>query len=306
MSLIGSTDVLIRLSRGADALDTSRAAVDEYEGISRRTPRSREYRFYLGLASIGRALALDSAKEHLEALPPARRACEVIDAVAAEEPGTPEYARFQGAACVNLGNVLHHLGRDGEASAALRRGIEILDVLSRSRPDLPPVRESLSEAFESLAAYHKDRGEAGPFLRAIDEAFTHREAAFERAKDLPQPRAALVKIYRERGEALVMLGRPSEAAALADHLVELRPRDAGDKFVAARLLSQAAGAAKGDEAKTLAGQALERLRKARPIASVEIAGLTNDPRFAALRSHPDSRLVIMDLAFPTDPFAPGR
>jgi hypothetical protein len=99
-----------------------------------------------------------------------------------------------------------------------------------------------------------------------------------------------------------MLGRPDEAADEADRLAELRPDQADDRVAAARLLARAAGAARDNRAGTYAGRSLERLRSAQRIGPVKIAPRSADPDFAALRSHPDFQLLLMDLAMPADPF----
>jgi len=128
-------------------------------------------------------------------------------------------------------------------------------------------------------------------------------AARERAPDRPQPRAALAEFHRMRGEALLMLDRPDEAAAEADRLAELRPGQVGDLVGAARLLSRAAGVVRDNRAEMYAGRALERLRSAQRTGPVDVAPLTDDPGFAAIRSRPDFQMLMMDLAMPADPFA---
>jgi serine/threonine-protein kinase len=101
-----------------------------------------------------------------------------------------------------------------------------------------------------------------------------------------------------------MLDRPDEAADEADRLVRVRPGQADDLVDAARLLARAAGAAGGSRGETYAARALQRLRSVPQAARGQIAPRADDPGFVALRSRPEFQRLLMDLAFPEEPFAP--
>jgi tetratricopeptide (TPR) repeat protein len=301
--LIDVTDVLTRLGRHEEALRSIGAAVLEYEALTRGTAASSDYRLGLGAARASLSAALDTFQRYAEAESQARRACEELEALVKQARAVPLYSRYLGVAHMTRGTILHHLGRDREAEPVLHRAIEILQSVAGSRPDLASIQDDIGQAYESLAGFYRDRGQAEPFLRAVDEAIARRRAALKRAPGQRQPRAALAQLHRQRGEALLMMGRPDEAVVEADQLVDLEPGTAGDLVAAARLLAQAAGAAQGNRAETYSSQSLERLRSAQRTGPVDFAKLADDRGFAALRSHPDFRLLLMDLAMPADPFA---
>jgi eukaryotic-like serine/threonine-protein kinase len=303
IGLTDVTEVLIRVGRSEEALRAVRAAVPEFEALVRRTPGSPQYRFGLASGVFNLSKVLDNLKRYIEAEPHARRACELVESLAARDPAEPKYGQLQGVAHLSLGQILHHLGRDVEAEGVLRRAIESLDRAARSHPDLPAIRDDLGRAWGKLAACHKDRGNAKACLQALDEAMAYARAARERNSGLPQPRADLAELHRERGEVLLMLDRPDEAADEADRLAALRTGEVGDLVGAARLLSRAAGAVRGNRVETYAGRALERLRSARRIGPVDVIALAHDPGFAAIASRTDFRTLMMDLAMPADAFA---
>jgi serine/threonine-protein kinase len=302
-SLIDLTDELIGLGRFDEALRSIEVAVREHDALAQRRPASPEYQFGRGNARLSQSKALDMMGRHAEAEPLARRACDELGALVSRDPAVPTYTDHQALALMALGTILHHLGRDAEAEPALRRAIQILQGVTLSRPDLLLIRNDLAQAHENLADFYRDRGQGEAFLRAVDEAMAHRRAAMERNPDLPQPRADVAGLHRRRGEALLILSRPHEAADEADRLVEVRPDQADDLVAAARLLARAAGAAGDNRARTYAGRSLERLRSAQRTGPVKIAPRSADPDFAALRSHPDFQVLLMDLAMPVDPFA---
>jgi eukaryotic-like serine/threonine-protein kinase len=305
-ALIDTTETLTRLARSAEALTAIRAAVPEYEAIVRRTPGSLEYRYGLAIALTDLSRVLDDLKRHAEAEPAARRASELLNDLASRDHAEPTHVQYQGVAHMNLGDILHHLGRDAEAQVVLFRAIDVLNRVSRSNPELTPIRDDLGRAWERLGRFHQDRRDGEAALRALDEAAALARAARDRAPDLPQPRAALAELHRERGEALLMLNRPDEAAAEADRLAELRPGQAVDLVGAARLLARAAGAVRGNQAETYARRAIERLRSAQRTGEVNVALLLEDPGFAEIRSRLDFRILMMDLAMPADPFSRVR
>ena len=305
-NLLDECEVFNSLDRFKEALEASDASLREYEGLLSRTPKSHEYLFGVGAARIARAAALDKLKRFAEAEPVARRARDELEALVSRYPAVQRYSRFMGMTHLTLGQVLHHLGREAEAEAALRRAIEVLDRVARSWPDLPATGDDLAQVHESLAAMYQDQGRAGAFLEALGAAMAYRQAAAERAPDMARPRVALAQLHRQRGEALLMLGRPDESADEADRLVGLRPNRADDFVDAARLLARAASSVGGDRAETYAGRALELLRAARRMGRVRIAPRADDPGFAAIRSRSEFREILMDLAFPGDPFAPGH
>ena len=303
IGLTDVTEVLIRVGKSEEALRTIRAAIPEFEALVRRTPGSSQYRFGLASGVFNLSRVLDNLKRHIEAEPHARRTCELVESLAARDPAEPKYGQLQGLAHLSLGQILHHLGRDVEAEGVLRRAIEILDRAARSHPDLPPIRDDLGRAWGKLAAWYKDRGKAEACLQALDEAMAYARAARERNSDLPQPRADLAELHRERGDVLLMLDRPDEAADEADRLAVLRTGEVGDLVGAARLLSRAAGAVRGNRVETYAGRALNRLRSAQWIGPVDVIALAHDPGFAAIASRTDFRMLMMDLAMPADAFA---
>ena len=58
------------------------------------------------------------------------------------------------------------------------------------------------------------------------------------------------------------------------------------------------------EARTLSDRAMASLRRSAEQGKLEPSDLKADKDLDALRSRPDFQLLLMDLAFPADPFAP--
>jgi hypothetical protein len=61
----------------------------------------------------------------------------------------------------------------------------------------------------------------------------------------------------------------------------------------------------GDEGRTYAHRAMAALRRSVNAGFLDIEKLRSDPDLDALRSRPDFQMLLLDVAFPRDPFAPG-
>ncbi|MBI1338016.1 MAG: tetratricopeptide repeat protein [Phycisphaera sp.] len=140
----------------------------------------------------------------------------------------------------NLGNLLRESGGHGEAVVLLRRAVALCPSLTeahnnlasslrqlgqheqalhhyrealRADPDNPVARENLAGAFAELAQRHLDRGAAAKAL----------EAAAEALRVAPDHVPALIAV----GNALVRVGRPTEAVRVFERGIELDARHAG-------------------------------------------------------------------------------
>ena len=111
-------------------------------------------------------------------------------------------------------------------------------------------------------------------------------------------------------------GRPVEAAAelrravaIMEHLCDLQP-DGYNLYNLACFRSLLSGIAAepgsgltASEMTSLGEQAVDALRRAVAAGLRDLAFMRRDPDLDPLRSRPDFQVLIMDLAFPDDPFA---
>jgi len=127
----------------------------------------------------------------------------------------------------------------------------------------------------------------------------------------------LAKALRRRGPVLQRCGRPAEAvASLRESIAVLRGSAQAahlslyDIACAQALLSAAAAAAgsglTADEGRAYADEAVATLRRCVAAGFRNVPWMLADPDFAPLRDRPDFRLLALDMAFPSDPFATTR
>jgi hypothetical protein len=119
----------------------------------------------------------------------------------------------------------------------------------------------------------------------------------------------LIWIHALLAQARVATGRTPEARAElreAERRLGQVPVPALDTLVSLAggyaMMSAAVGA---DERREYADRAMATLRRAAAAGSIAADTLQSDPSFVPLRSRPDFRLLLMDLAMPSDPFLKG-
>jgi hypothetical protein len=108
------------------------------------------------------------------------------------------------------------------------------------------------------------------------------------------------------------LGRTDEARQslqqAREHLDRLPRLDSNDRLTLVMILAQGIPLAEEsgtNEGRRLGDQAIEQLRTAIRDGYANVHALRNDPALDPLRDRPDFQALLLDLAFPVDPFARG-
>ena len=175
--------------------------------------------------------------------------------------------------------------------------------LAQTHQVIGAVQDRTGHPAEALASYERARAilqklsDANPTLTLFQNrlAMSH----------------AYVGLARQRG------GRPAEAAvefrqavAIMERLSDLQP-DGYDLYNLACFRSLLSGIADQresgltrDEAESLAEKAVETLRRAVAAGLQDVAFMRQDTDLDPLRSRADFQLLLLDLAFPEDPFEP--
>jgi tetratricopeptide (TPR) repeat protein len=105
------------------------------------------------------------------------------------------------------------------------------------------------------------------------------------------------------GEALVMLRKAVAILEPSDSIMDLDNK-ACFLAVASTVTDPAEGPAAAERQRRDADRALATLRRAVELGWADYGGLKNDPDLDSLRSRPDFQALLMDVAFPAEPFAP--
>jgi serine/threonine-protein kinase len=191
------------------------------------------------------------------------------------------------------------------------RAAEIAAALARENPMLFQARRTWAAALSDLSSAQSD---AGRYAEAEQSARTSLDLHEQLSREVPSHPRFRYRVASSRGalgKALLKAGKHVEALAMirsglptleaSEEPIQLY-NTACYLALASTITDPAEGPAGVDCQRRDADRAMDTIRRAigRGWGGAE---LRTDPDFDSLRSRPDFRVLLMDLAFPTDPFA---
>jgi tetratricopeptide (TPR) repeat protein len=255
------------LNRLDDAERFFRSALATSEALVRDQPNVSRYQFDLGKAHHSLAWLYARTNRKPAALEEYRKALQVLDRLAHDHPSVPVYVAMQGMALSNLGDALRALGRLDEALDTMRRAQQVAERLARENPQVNHYQRSRAFSQIVTASLLNEMGRRG-------EATTAYERALESYESLASKNAS------------VIYNMACAHACLASLLAGEPGPSPSRRALAARHLDQA----------------MASLRQAAEAGYRDRRSIAEDHDLDPLRSRPDFRRLMMDLAFPDDPF----
>jgi eukaryotic-like serine/threonine-protein kinase len=208
-------------------------------------------------------------------------------------------------------------GRVAEAWASCQSALANASRLADAHPGNVALQSQVAAVYNDVADFHGATGkpsEALPFLDKA-EAIQRKLAGAESSQQ--RYRTILSDGLRRRGITLKKCGRSAgavaafrEAIAVLEGLASPGSTEIYDIACNQSLLSALAresGSGLSDaDGRAEADKAMASLRRAVAAGWGQAAHMRVDTDLDPLRSRPDFGLLLLDLAFPNDPFAPGR
>ncbi len=245
-----------------------------------------------------------------------RKALAIMQDLADDEPAVTDYRSVLGTTRRDLGLLLLQRGKSEEAEAECRTAVAIAQKLADDSPAVADFRDDLVMALMCLGDVVRALGRPaearGPYQRAMDmvEPLVRESPAGPRYY-----KTLLFSTLWRRGLTLHDLGDPAGAAAdlrRALGLYDLTKDSpgffeaAGCSAALAGLAGRAGSGVSAAEGNAAAARAVEKMRQAVSFEYRNVNQLRTESAFDPLRSRDDFRLLMMDVAFPIDPFARDR
>jgi serine/threonine-protein kinase len=216
----------------------------------------------------------------------------------------------------NLGLLLLEMGKPSEAEAEMRTALAIQEKLAHDNPAVTLFRDSLAGSLVYLSDVVRSVGRSAEAKGGYERAIALMEPLVQKSPTDASLRFGLVSSIRRRGLALRDLGDPAGAAAdarRASGLCDgLSPGSVWDLFETACCHAALAGLAgragsdvAADEGEIESARAVECLGRAIAMGYRNANQLRIESALDALRLRGDFRRLMMDVAFPADPFQQG-
>ncbi len=216
---------------------------------------------------------------------------------------------------IEIGIVRRQMGKMVEEEAECRTALAIMQKLAEGNPAETLVRHRLACVLNSLGDVVRSLGRATEAKGYYEREIALREPLIEANPTDMTQRYWMVCSIRRRGLTLSDLGDPAGAAADARRALGLcdgLPRSARNVFETAcchaaltGLTGRALAGVSASEGKNEASRAIQGLGRAVAMGYRNANELRTESALDPRRSRDDFRLLILNLAFPAEPFARG-
>jgi serine/threonine-protein kinase len=302
------------LDKPSEAEAEARKAMVIYQKLAHDNPAVPAFESDLAGATHNLATLLKMRGRPDEALVMFERARASSEAAVRADPAVPRYRDHLARHHTEIGELLHQGGRRAEAMTAHQQARTILQKLADDHPNVPEYRNQLASSDNITSDLLRRLGRPAQARDGYERAVAIREALVQENPKLTRYRSDLAGSLCRRGRARGDLGDLAGAAADARRALaiwdKLPTRSGQEWFETACGQAALASLAGRDgsgvaalEGPDRADRAMNRLRKAVDGGYRNLDAFRTEPALDPLRSRDDYRLLMMDLAFPTEPFA---
>jgi serine/threonine-protein kinase len=299
----------------AEAVASFEKARAVFKALAEEHPTASEYR--RGLAHCYNAISypLHTMGKTEEALGSFEVARAILETLVRENPAVTEFRQQLALSDAQIGTLLVDTGRPAEALAPYERARASLEELFQANPAVDEIANDLARAYSQIGQTLGALGKPDEALASLEKARALREvlagddhllvAAYR--SDLAVTFGHIGGLERGAGRLPEARARYRKAIALLENLGSPTP---DDYYNLACYHSALAGIAAwpgsgltASEGRAESDRAMDNLRRAVAAGFRMLSLMAFDHDLDPLRSRPDFRLLMMDLAFPNDPFA---
>jgi tetratricopeptide (TPR) repeat protein len=265
---------------------------------------------------LGNRLVSDGRNN--EALATYERALAEREKLAKANPTTTRYVEQQIGISRMIASLHERAGRPTDALASYQRARAIGEKAAESVAAPTEILAELGYVYQGLGDLMLHTGNPREALAHYEQTRALIAKQFDRNPSAPKVRSRLADNARRIGTAVQASGRPADAIAYyrrsiaeLESLERPTPVDIYDIGCTRSLIAGAAAEAGSGltalEGRSEAERAVALVRRAVQAGYAEYAWIRQgDPDLKPIRSRPDFQVLILDLAFPADPFARGH
>jgi serine/threonine-protein kinase len=307
-------NLLADAGRASDAEAEYRTALDIQRKLVVDNPTVTDFRNNLAISHQLLGSLLSNMGRTSEGEAEHRAAVAILRRPVDENPRVTAFCDVLARSHNNLGSLLEAVDRLPEAEAEYREALAIYRKLVDDNPAVTSYRGNLAVAAVNLVSIQTALGRDFEARAGADRAVALLESVLEQEPRSVFYRSALGGALLRRGQARRAGGDLARALSDWRHAVSIfeamppsEPQFAYLEACCHAMLAEAAGrdgpggAAAGGRSE--ADRAMDRLRRAVGMGYGNLGEFRTDPALAPLRDRDDFRLLLMDLAMPSQPFA---
>jgi serine/threonine-protein kinase len=306
-----------RLGRTSEAADAYRSARDAWERLARGEPSNPTYRQELARCLESFAGLLESEGRTDEAVASHRGDLGIRRQLVQDYPNSAPYRDQLASSQFLFADLLAATGRADEARQEQREGLALREGLVRAEPNVDAYKTSLAAGYSETARMELDAGRTSEALRRLEQAGSiYDQLAAAKPRDFLDRehqnvfQLALGKALEASGDLAGALRAYERSRLLTEqmpvlysyyhfHLARVHAR------VSALAARQGPSPGLGDAGApdAHAAKAVDELQRALAAHYEVPSRIRTEPDLHSLRSRPDFQRLLLDLAFPSDPFA---
>jgi serine/threonine-protein kinase len=304
---------LSRLKKSSEAEAKLRESIELWERIRAEHPDLPANRIELSRALSHLAKLLVDGGRSDEGLASYRRALQALRSGRPDRSDPPELLGRLAAQLYDVAVAEYNLARPDDADEHVRESIRNCETIVREQPGDHSILDTRGQGFLLLGLIARGLGRIDEALSSFRHAAESHEAVLRDAPGEPQVVGHLVAVLVEGlGKTCRMLGRTTDARAsyrrAANLLAAIERKDATDLYNLACCLAQCSALgnhdddAPADASLQDADRAVNALRCAIELRACDYATIQGDTDLDPLRDRADFKALVMDLAFPAEPF----
>ena len=243
-----------------------------------------------------------------------RKAIAIQQKLSDDNPSVTEFRSMLAFNQLNLGILLSQTDKPLEAETEYRKVIVIQQKLVEENPRVTEYRDGVASALNHLGDLLRRRGHLAAARDSFERAITVGEALVKENPLFPIYRSHLASSLRRLGLTRLALGDSIGAAAAARRALEILdslPSRSGEEWFETACCYTALAGREGTGvsatvAASEADMAIGMLRRAVEMGYLSRDTYRTETALDPIRGRPDFQLLVMDLAFPAQPYAPVR
>jgi tetratricopeptide (TPR) repeat protein len=305
--------LLYETGRWSEAEAEFRAAMAVRQKLANDDPALTEIQNDLAQSCHNLGYILADTGQPAKAEPEYRKSLVIYQKLVEDNPAVPRFRDGLANGHLDLGILLSQMGQPAEAEAEQRKAVVLYQKLTDNNPKSPNHRYGLAGALYYLGDAIRPLGRAAEAIEAYERAIAIHERL---AQESPRPwyRSLLAHSLRRRGLAARDMGDPARAAADVQRALGLYnglPSRSGEEWFEMACCHATLAGQAGHEGRLVsaaeheeeAARAMELLRRAAATGYRNSSAFRTESALAPLYGLPDFRLLMMDLAMPSEPFA---